>query len=117
MSKRHSSGCLDLKPASPDPRLAALHGPRDLKTPGSEEWIIQTRFVASSIWASLSDDAKRWYDIVTELDNQKVWLKYPKGKPYGTRAAFYRSELGADEPELTTAKEQQQLAAKAGASQ
>ena len=36
-------------------------------------------------------------------------LIYPAEKPYGTRAAFYRNELGAPEPLLTQLKEAQQL--------
>jgi hypothetical protein len=105
---------LDLKPAPPDLKLRALSGPRDLKTPGSLEWIIQTTHRAQGIWLSLNDDTKAWSDIVAELDGQEVWSKYPPEKPYGTRNAFYRAELGAAEPELTRAKEDQQLQKKGG---
>jgi hypothetical protein len=111
MSKQHSSGYLNLKLPPPDPKKAALFGPRELKTPGSEEWIIQTLFHANRVWHSLTYDTKQWQDVVADLDQQKVWLKYPKEKPYGTRAALYMEELGADEPALTQAKEEQQLRA------
>jgi phage N-6-adenine-methyltransferase len=115
MLKQHSSGYLNLKLPPRDPKKLALFGPRELKTPGSEEWIIQTLFHANGIWHSLAYDTKKWQDVVAELDQQQVWLKYPKEKPYGTRAALYMEELGADEPVLTQAKEEQQLRAKAGA--
>jgi hypothetical protein len=107
--RQHLSRLLDLKPAPLDPKLAALGGPIDLKVPGSEEWIIQLTARALRIWRSLTADTKSWSDTVARLDEQEVWKKYPKEKPYGTRDAFYRGEMGAPEPELTLLKEVQQL--------
>jgi hypothetical protein len=104
-----------LKPPPLDPKKLALFGPRELKMPGSEEWIIHTLFHANRVWHSLTYDTRQWQEVVNELDQQEAWLKYPTEKPYGTRAAFYMGELGADEPFLTHAKEAQQLRAKAGA--
>jgi hypothetical protein len=109
MSRQHLSRSLDLKPAPPDPKLAALYGPIDLKVPGSEEWIIQLTARAVRLWMSLTEDTKSWRDAVARLDAEEVWKKYPKEKPYGTRDAFYRGEMGAPEPELTLLKEAQQL--------
>ena len=110
MLKKHSSKFLDLKPAL-DPKLAALYGPIDLKVPGSEEWIIQLTARAVRVWMSLTDDTQEWREVVAKLDAQEVWRKYPPEKPYGTRDAFYRAELGAPEPMLTRMKEAQQLMA------
>jgi hypothetical protein len=109
MSKQHSSRFLDLKPPPLDPKLAAQSGPIDLKEPGSEEWTIQLTARAVRIWMSLNDDTKAWRDAVAKLDAQQVWRTYPKEKPYGTRDAYYRAEMGAPEPELTLLKEVQQL--------
>jgi hypothetical protein len=75
--------------------LTALYGPRDLKKPGSQEWIIQTTYYAQGVWVSLNADTKRWRQVVAELDSQEVWNKYPPEKPYGMRDAFYRAELVA----------------------
>jgi hypothetical protein len=114
MSKHRSSRTLDLKPAPPDPKIAALYGPLDLKKPGSFEWIVQLTRKAQGIWVSLERSTKDWTDAVSQLDGQMVWDKFPPEKPYGTRDAFYRAELGAPEPELTRAKQDQQLAKNGG---
>jgi len=89
--------------------VAALAGPITLKTPGSEEWVIQMTAKALRVWMSLNDDTRTWRDTVARIDEQQVWKIYPKEKPYGTRDAYYRAELGAPEPELTLLKEVQQL--------
>jgi len=115
MSRQSLAKSLDLRPVL-DLKLAALASPLDQKEPGSEAWIIQMTAKAVRIWMSLDDDTKQWRDAVAKLDAQKVWEKYPPEKPYGTRDAFYRAELGAPEPMLTQLKETQQaiVRAKAG---
>jgi len=91
------------------PKQTALAGPRDLKTVGSEEWIIQTTLLASIRLTGLEHSTEEWLKIVAELEGQCVWEKYPARKPYGTREAYFLGELGRPEPELTRAKVEQQL--------
>jgi hypothetical protein len=110
MSKPQQSRRLDLRDSPLDPKIAAAFGPRDLKTPGSFEWIVQTTSYAQRVWVSLDRDTKDWLKVVTEIDEQQVWNVYPPEKPYGTRDAYFRGEFGKPEPELTGAKAAQQLA-------
>ena len=106
---RRQSKFLGLRDSPLDPKTAAFFGPRDLKTPGSFEWTVQTTQYAQGIWVSLDHRTKEWLSVVAEIDAQQVWKTYPPEKPYGTRDAYFRSELGAPEPVLTRMKEAQQL--------
>src|SRR4029450_2164991 len=114
MSKPQQSKFLDLRDSPPDPKIAAPFAPRDLKTPGSFEWNVQTTSYAQGIWVSLKCTTKDWLQVVAEIDAQQIWKRYPPEKPYATREAYFKGEFGQPEPVLTQLKEAQQLLAHGG---
>jgi hypothetical protein len=110
VSKRNLSGLLfDNKSAARDWR-AYPSGRRDTKERGSVEWIVQTTHFASTCLASLERSTEDWLKVIADLEGERVWEKIPPEKPYGSREAFFIGEFGRPEPELTAAKEKQQLA-------
>ena len=114
MSKRPSAGYLKFTAPPLDPKIAALGGPLELKTPGSSEWIIQITHKAQHVLHSLESSTSEWEKVIEQIEAQQVWAKYPAGKPYGTREAYFVGEFGRPEPELTRAKVEQQLQKKGG---
>ena len=56
-------------------RERACFGPRQLKVPGSPEWVMQTLEVAKARWMRKQGIDAQWESVLKELVAQEVWLK------------------------------------------
>ena len=80
-----------------------LAGPRTMKDPTSEEWIVQTLYALRIYWESLERYHIEFEKVKAELESQRVWERYPPGRPYGSEDELFKNELKASSEQVDAA--------------
>ena len=74
--------------------------PRDSRQPGCPEWCYQTLNLLAMGWQSYELNVERLTDYYESICMFKAWEKIPVGKPYGSKEALLKAELGIDDEDF-----------------
>ena len=74
--------------------------PRDSRQPGCPEWCYQTLNLLAMGWQSYELNVERLTDYYESICVFKAWEKIPVGKPYGSKEALLKAELGIDDEDF-----------------
>jgi len=74
--------------------------PRDSRQPGCPEWCYQTLNLLAMGWQSYELNVERLTDYYESICMFKAWKKIPVGKPYGSKEALLKAELGIDDEDF-----------------
>ena len=81
-------------------RKMASTAPRDSRQPGCPEWCYQTLNLLAMGWQSYEIEVDRLTEYYESICVFKAWEKIPVQKPYGSKEALLKAELGIDDDDF-----------------
>jgi len=81
-------------------RSMASSAPRNSRQPGCPEWCYQTLNLLAMGWQSYELNVESLTDYYEQICMFKAWEKIPVGKPYGSKEALLKAELGIDDEDF-----------------